>query len=237
MRVTAAILAVLQVLLCTAALGGELSPGLRSLIEHLQAHRRVALGYLRTRNGDLGAFEIERLRDVLIVDRDSIVPAAPIDLALMIAVARTEALVGGSLSAIDGGDIARSRELLEEAGKPLDAWRHANGIRLFSDCVAEIVAAYNSLDDFRRNAPDLADAGLRNRIIAAADGLIGALNRCEREANGDMRKEPEFRRLFDGMRASLMQMPEAVARRDGELLYRLLIEQRSFEELLSFRFG
>ena len=53
MRLTAAILAVLQALLCTAALAGELSPDLRGLIEHFQAHRRVAVGYLRTQNGDL----------------------------------------------------------------------------------------------------------------------------------------------------------------------------------------
>jgi hypothetical protein len=39
------------------------------------------------------------------------------------------------------------------------------------------------------------------------------------------------------MLASLRQMPEAVRTRDGAQLHRLLIEQRSFERLLSFRFG
>ena len=65
MRLTVAILAVLQALLCSAALSGELSPDLRGLIERFEAHRRVAVGYLRTQNGDLGAVEIERLRDGL----------------------------------------------------------------------------------------------------------------------------------------------------------------------------
>jgi hypothetical protein len=32
-------------------------------------------------------------------------------------------------------------------------------------------------------------------------------------------------------------MPGTVTTRDGSLLYRLLGEQRSFEQLLSFRFG
>jgi hypothetical protein len=39
---------------------------------------------------------------------------------------------------------------------------------------------------------------------------------------------------------SLRQMPEAVEARDGarlHRLHRLLIEQRSFERLLSFRYG
>ena len=66
---------------------------------------------------------------------------------------------------------------------------------------------------------------------------MAVLDRCEREASAAMREEPEFRRLFDGMRGSLGQMPGAVTARDGALLYRLLGEQRSFEQLLSFRFG
>jgi hypothetical protein len=237
MRMTAAIVGALQVLLCTAAPCGELSPELRGLIEHFQAHRRVAIGYLRTQNGDLGAVAIERLRDGLIADRDKMAPAAPIDMALMIAVARTEALVASSLKAIDDGNLERSRELLEEAGKPLNAWRQTNGIRLFSDCIAEISAAYETLDSHRLKPPDLTDAAAGRRVIVAVDGVTAVLARCEREATDDMRQEPEFRRLFDGMRASLRQMPGAVAARDGALLSRLLGEQRSIEQLLSFRFG
>ena len=48
---------------------------------------------------------------------------------------------------------------------------------------------------------------------------------------------PEFRRLIEGMTASMRQMPQAVAGRDGAYLHRLLIEQRSFERLLTFRYG
>ena len=237
MRLTGAILAVLQALLCTAALAGELSPDLRGLIEHFQAHRRVAVGYLRTQNGDLGAVEIERLRDGLIADSGRIAPVALADLPLAIALARAEALVEGSLKAIDRGDIERSRTLLEESGKPIDAWRQANGIRMFSDCIAEITAAYEPLDSHRLKPPDLTDVAIGRRIVVAANGVMAVLDRCEREASADMRQEPEFRRLFDGMRASLRQMPGAVTTRDGLLLVRLLGEQRSFEQLLSFRFG
>ena len=237
MRLTVAILAVLQALPCTAALSGELSPDLRRLIEHFQAHRRVAVGYLRTHNGDLGAVEIERLRDGLIADSGRIAPAALADLPLAIALARAEALIAGALKAIDRGDIERSRALLEESGKPIDAWREANGIRLFSDCIAEITAAYEPLDRHRLKPPDLTDAAIGRRIVVAANGVMAVLDRCEREASAAMRQEPEFRRLFDGMRGSLGQMPGAVTARDGALLYRLLGEQRSFEQLLSFRFG
>ena len=236
MRVTTAVLAVLALLGATA-LAAELSPGLRTLIEDFQSHRRVAIGYLRTQNGDLGAIEIERLRDGLIADRGRVSQPGKIDMAVAVAIARTESLVDGALKAIDGGDIDRSRALLEEAGKPLDAWRKDNGIRLFSDCIAEISAAYGALDAHRLNAPDLTNMAAGARVVASTDGVLSALDRCEREAPEATRQGQEFRRLFDGMRASLRQLPEAVAVRDGALLYRLLIEQRSFEQLLSFRFG
>jgi hypothetical protein len=61
--------------------------------------------------------------------------------------------------------------------------------------------------------------------------------RCNDEASADVRNDPEFRRLVDGMIASLAQVAEAVAERDGSRLHRLLIEQRALERLLAFRYG
>jgi hypothetical protein len=48
---------------------------------------------------------------------------------------------------------------------------------------------------------------------------------------------PEFRRLIDGAKASLEFIPKAIAARDADLLHRVLIELRSFDNLLDFRFG
>ena len=45
------------------ALAGELAPELRTAIDGFSAHRRVALGYLRTDNPELAAIEIEQMRD------------------------------------------------------------------------------------------------------------------------------------------------------------------------------
>jgi hypothetical protein len=208
---------------------------LRALIEGFQAHRRVANGYLRTHNADLGAVEIERLRERWSADRRRLAVAADVPLAA--ALARTEALVGDSLKAVDGGDVDRARELLADAANPLDAWRKANGFRLFSDCIAEVTAAYEKLDGYRGNRPDLRDQPTAERIARYSDGTLAALGRCDREAPLDVRREPEFRRLVDGMLESLRQVREAVAARDGAHLHRLLIEQRAFERLLSFRFG
>jgi hypothetical protein len=237
MRLTLAMLVALTALLCVGAVARELSADLRPLIEGFQAHRRVALGYLRTQNGDLGAAEIERLQQRWSADRGKLSPQNASDGALSTVLARTEAMVGESLKAIDGGDVERARALLKSAAGPLDAWRKSNDIRLFSDCIAEIAAAYERLDAYRVNRPDLANGSIGAKIMTASNDTITALDRCDREAPEALRRGPEFRRLFDGMRASLRQMPESVRARDRARLYRLLIEQRSFERLLSFRFG
>lgn len=232
-------IAVLAGLLAFSAVAqaGELLPEQRRLFEGFAAHRRVAIGYLRTQNADLGAVEIERLRDRLVADRNKLGSLVLTDMGFAIAVAWAEALVVSSLKAADDGDIERSRALLEQARKPFDDWRETNGIRLFSDCIAEITASYEALDNDRSATPDLTNAAVGARIVAAANRVIAILDRCDREAAPAIRQEQEFRRLFDGMRASLLQMPDAIAARDGALLHRLLIEQRSYEQLLSFRFG
>jgi hypothetical protein len=229
--------AALQVLLCAGVLAKDLPPDLRVLVEDFQGHRRVAIGYLRTQNLELGAVEIERLRERWSKDRAAVAAATLADALLAAALVDTEARVAESLASADAGDADRARRLLEAAGGPLDAWRRANGIRLFSDCIAEITVAYERLDVFRTRAPVLADATVADRIKRDAAGTIDALVRCDREAAEARRHEPEFRRLIDGMLDSLRQMPEAVEARDGDKLHRLLIEQRSFERLLSFRYG
>jgi hypothetical protein len=230
-------LAVVLVLTGAGALAGEWSPDLRALIENFQAHRRVAIGYLRTQNGDLGAVEIERLRQAWSADRRGLSRANAADAALRSALSRTEGMVAESLRAADAGDLEQSRRLMEEAGRPLDAWRKDQGIRMFSDCIAEVTVAYERLDRHRVNRPDLADPSTAEVVRRASEGTIAALDACAREAPRELRGEPEFRRLLDGMRASLRQVPEALAVRDGARLQRLLVELRSFERLLSFRFG
>jgi hypothetical protein len=219
------------------ALARELPPDLRALFEGFQTYRRAAIGYLRTENTDLAAIQIERLRERWATDRRRLSAAITADAALAEALARTEANVAESLRVADAGDVEQSRRLLENAAAALDAWRKANGVRLFSDCIAELGAAFEQLDRVLRNAPDLTDRTTSENIVALSGRTVAVLDRCEREATGDVRDEPEFRRLVDGMRESLGHMPNAAAARDGALLHRLLIEQRSFERLLAFRYG
>ena len=229
--------AALLALTSGVAVARDLPAELRALIEGLQAHRRVALAYLRTQNSDLAAVEIETLHDRFAADRKKLSASTLSDAALAAAIRDGEAAISDSLKAANAGDLERAQILLQDANRPLGAWRKANGIRIFSDCIMEISAAYQPLDRHHADAPSLSDAQTGQRIVDESNQVVAALDRCEREAAEDMRRQPEFTRLFDGMRHSLRQMPAAVAARDGALLYRLIGEQRSLEQLLAFRFG
>jgi len=220
-----------------AAAAAELAPDLRALIEHFQSHRRVALGYLQANNPDLGAIALERLRSAWAADRRSLASPGTGDQALTRALAATDTAVAASLAAVDAGEPNRARTLLEHAAAPLDDWRRAHGVRLFSDCIAELNGVYRRLDAHRAKPPDLGDTKIRDEILAEAGATAAATARCDAESPSAIHGEAEFRRLIDGMTASLRQMPAAVRLRDDELLHRLLDEQRAFDRLLAFRFG
>ena len=98
-------------------------------------------------------------------------------------------------------------------------------------------AAYEVLDRYRTTPPRLFDATVREAILTESARVAEALVHCDREAPAGVRTDPEFRRLAEGMTASLRQMPQALELGDGSYLHRLLIEQRSFERLLVFRYG
>jgi len=86
-------------------------------------------------------------------------------------------------------------------------------------------------------ALDLSSAGATDQITNKASTYGSALDRCDRTAGDAVRASPEFRRLVDGARASLALIPKAIATHDSNLLHRVLIELRSFDNLLDFRFG
>jgi hypothetical protein len=140
------------------------------------------------------------------------------------------------LALADKGDVDAARGALERAGAPLQAWRQANGIRLFSDCINEASAVYEKLDAYR-GVQNVAYAVLKGAITKATADTEAALSRCDREAGPAMRNDADFRRLIDGFLGSLKQVPDALRQNDAGYLHRLIIEQRSFERLLAFRFG
>jgi hypothetical protein len=215
------------------AVAAELTPVQRTLLDGFAAHRRVAIGYLRTGNAELGAIEIEKLRDRWA--RDTRALGSP-NASLSAVMTAADKDVRESLALADKGDVDAARVALERAGAPLQAWRKANGIRLFSDCINEASSVYEKLDAYR-GVQNLAYAILKGAITKAMADTEAALSRCDREADPAIRNDADFRRLIDGFLGSLKQVPDALRQNDAGYLHRLIIEQRSFERLLAFRFG
>ena len=199
--------------------------------EAAMSHRRVAAEYLRTGNIDLATLEIENLRETWAKVSTLPRPAAFRDqeryASTVLQIAAQ--LVGISL-VLNLGRPDVARDSLDQIRKLLSTLRRENGVPLLADCVLDANVAMGALFATDR-APDWDSA------IAGGESYAATLKRCDGMAARAIHDQPEFRRLIDGALASLAQFPKAFETRDAELLHRLMIELRSFDTLLAFRYG
>jgi hypothetical protein len=200
-------------------------------VEAAMSHHRVAAGYLRTGNIDLAVLEIDGLREawgkVATLPR----PAAFRDpqryTATMLDIAAR--LIGTKL-VLDLGRADVARESLDAVRRSLSELRRGSGVTVLADCVLDANLSMDAL--FAHDGkPDW------ESVAAGAESYHGTLKRCDGMAPPGIRNHAEFRRLIDGALASLAQVPKAAETRDADLLHRLLIELRSFDHLLAFRYG
>src|SRR5450756_2464243 len=206
-----------------AATTGDLED-FHALVEQAQSHNRVAIGYLRTGNLDLALLEIERLRDAWSAFEQRFAGKRPDVFDGVMQYGTMFTGVHARLVAVDlmiqMGNPDGVHQSLEAIRGDLYDLRKAAGIKVLADCVRDGNAAMDALMIYDGHALDWTKSETR-------DGIAG-------EA---VRQAPEFRRLVDGAKASLTLIPKAIATRDGDLLHRVLIELRSFDNLLAFRFG
>jgi hypothetical protein len=227
-RVTAAILLALT---CIAPVRADDLDDLNRAVEAAMSHHRVASGYLRTGNVDLAALELEGMREAWGKVTSLPKPAAFRDTerytGTMLDISTK--LVGVAL-VLDLGAVDVARKSLDTIRASLSELRRANGVTVLADCVLDSNTAMDAL--FAHDArPDWAT------VSGSAGAYRATLQRCDGMAPPAVRGHAEFRRLIDGALASLAQVPKAIETRDGDLLHRLLIELRSFDHLLAFRYG
>ena len=238
-RIVAATLSAL--LLFASAAAADDVDLFNAAVEDFSAHGRAALGYLRTENVDLGALEMERMRDSwgALVERFGAKPPQALRDNPLYTTALVDVptrLVGGFLMLqIGRPDLAR--DTLVAIRNEISQLRRAGHIEVLADCILDANAAMDALFVHRDQPPDLAAQTDAAALAAKADAYGRTVRRCDGMAVAGIRGQPEFRRLVDGIAASLALMPKAIAERDGDLLHRLLIELRSFDNLLAFRYG
>jgi hypothetical protein len=210
-------------------------------VESVSAHNRVAIGYLRTGNADLASLEIDRLRDSWsrFSERFSGKRPTAFDgngLYGKLFTAVNARLVGADIM-LKTGRLDAARDALNSARGDLYELRKASGVVVLADCVRDANAAMDALMIYNDRALDWDNSDIRSGLVQKANGYGTLLNRCDEIAGTTVREAPEFRRLVDGAKASLLLIPKAIATRDADLLHRVLIELRSFDNLLAFRYG
>ena len=210
-------------------------------VEKAAGHNRVAIGYLRTGNTDLASLELDRLRDAWAKLNARFSGKAPDAFAGIALYGTTLVNIGARLVAADmmlksGRADAASQSLSAIRGDLYDL-RKASGIVVLADCVRDANAAADALMLYNDNALDWSKPQVRFAIANKASIYGYILDRCDSIASATVHNSPEFRRLVDGARAGLELIPGAITTRDSNLLHRILIELRSFDNLLAFRFG
>ena len=223
--------AILLALACMAPVRADDLDDFNRAVETAMSHHRVASGYLRTGNVDLAALELEGLRAAWGKVSSLPRPAAFRDgerySATMLEIAAQ--LIGTKL-VLDMGRTDVARESLDKVRRQLSDLRRQNNVTVLADCVLDANIAMDALFAHDEK-PDW------DSVSAGAESYTGTLRRCDGMAAPGIRQHGDFRRLVDGALASLAQIPKAAETRDRDLLHRLLIELRSFDHLLAFRYG
>jgi len=223
--------AILLALACIAPVRADDLDDFNRAVEAAMSHHRVAAGYLRTGNVDLAALELEGLRAAWGKVSSLPRPAAFRDTerytGTMLEIAAQ--LIGTKL-VLDLGRTDVARESLDKVRRQLSDLRRQNNVTVLADCVLDANIAMDALFAHDEK-PDW------DSVSAGAESYTGTLRRCDGMAAPGIRQHGDFRRLVDGALASLAQIPKAAETRDRDLLHRLLIELRSFDHLLAFRYG
>jgi len=200
-------------------------------VEAAMRHQRVAAAHLRTGNIELAKPEIDGLREAWAKVSTLPRPAAFRDqeryTSTILQVAAQ--LVGISL-VLNLGRADVARETLDNIRKMLADLRRENGVTVLADCVFDAGIAMDALSATERE-PDWDSAA------AGAESYAATLRRCDGIAPRAIHDHAEFRRLIDGALGSLAQFPKAIETRDAGLLHRLMMQLRSFDELLALHYG
>ncbi|MCP4071411.1 MAG: hypothetical protein GY742_06680 [Hyphomicrobiales bacterium] len=194
------------------------------------AHIRTAASYLRTGNVDFAALALEELIESRMNENaDSVLSN------ISVATIQT---VEKALAQIDANEPRDARQTLLNLRQTLFVAHRNNNITVFDDCVWSLVRKGKALWYFRKNPPDLSDQSQVQKTKEATSNYLNQLNLCDEQAGSEIKADQTWQRLVTNARQSLERIPaEALDAKDKGLLYRFIIEIRSIDRLLYFRFG
>ena len=134
-------------------------------------------------------------------------------------------------------DALESRFLAAPLHGVMGDLRRRNGVYLLQDCLADFSGAMDALWVYRHDMPDLEQRESQVELISRIAVVEHEARRCEAMASGDLRQDPEFRRLFDLFYDGMGTIRNAVLERSPARVVNVLREWRSAQRLIFFRFG
>jgi hypothetical protein len=194
------------------------------------AHIRTAASYLRTGNIDFAALALQELTEAAMPQN--------LDGKLAQLAKTTVATARKALAQIDDGKEALARKTLLQLRQQIYAAHQTNNIKVFDDCIWGLVKKGPALWHYKKNPPDFSDSAAVAKTAKAASDYLKQLNLCDGQASAKIKADQAYHRIVTGARESLQRIStEALAQKDAGLLYRFIIELRSFDRLLYFGFG
>ena len=196
------------------------------------SHHRVAAGYLRTGNIDLVRVEIDGLREAWAKVSTLPRPAAFRDqeryTGMVLQVAAQ--LVGISL-VLNLGRPDVARESLDKIRRMVSDLRRENGVTVLADCVLDANVANGCPDRDRSRSPT---GRAPPPAVSPTPQRSGAATAWRRAASAIT---PSFAAWSTARSRASRSFPRRSKRATPTCLHRLMIELRSFDNLLAFRFG
>ncbi len=210
-------------------------------IEETAAHNRAAIGYLRTENVDLAAVALQDMQKSWAAFAERFGGNRPDKLRdnelYVTMLVDVPTRIVGALIMINFGRPDIASNSLQAIRREFSAVRRASGVEVLADCVLDANDAMEALLVYRDEPPDWDKPAAAEGLSAKSAAFGAAVARCDALAPDTIRARPEFRRLVDGVAASLVFVPQAIATRDSDLLQRVINELRAFDHLLAFRYG
>lgn len=240
--VSLALLAMLlwEALGTTANANQELA-GFNAMVTGALRHYHAASFYLRTRNADVAAVELQLLQDSwqAVVARYRTAPpgAFAADPQWHNALGQVSSSINQALTAANAGDVDASQDRLHSAYQELASLRKRNFVHIFSDDVDELNTAVAGLAVYGRGVADLGSPDHVNAIKASAAVVAYLARKCRDGRPLEYQQSEEFRRLIDGMLESVEELISAVDRKDEQEVRTSIGAIRSYDRMLSLRFG
>ena len=200
----------------------------------INQHLRATISYLRTQNVDIAALEMELLRDKWGALANGLQhPNAKFKSKLD----QGPATISRALLLIDQNQPKEARQLLLGLRKSFWDYHSEINLDLFDDCIFSANQVGLGLWIYRRPRPNLEVEKVVNSIMQVSREYELALRKCDRQAPASLKEQSEYQRLFQNAFQSLSKIPDTLKNKDNGQLFRYLIELRSIDRLLYFRFG